>query len=164
MPNLDDVITDVLEREGRNTRTDHAHDHGGRTQYGVSERSHPTAWADNEVTEQEAREIFLSKYVVYPGYHRIPPSHEKIQAQLIDFAVLSGPYIATEKLQAILNVKVDGLFGPKSLAALIAADPRTINNQLAIERTKMVCRIVKKNPTQLTWLNGWVDRAVSFIY
>ena len=160
---VDDIISDVIDREGGATATNDATDKGGRTQYGISEKANPKAWADGVVTEKEAREIFLSKYVVYPGYLHIPASHRAVQEQLIDFAVLSGPYVATEKLQATLNVKVDGVFGPKSLVALAAADPRITNNKLAIQRALMICRIVKRDPSQLKFLAGWIDRTLSFI-
>ena len=164
MSTLNDIVSDVIKREGGSTATNDPSDRGGRTQYGISERVHPEAWTDNKVTEKEAREIFLAKYVVWPGYHRIPASHQKVQAQLIDFGVLSGPNIATQKLQLVLGAKPDGIFGTKTLATLVTRDQREVCNLLAVRRALMIGRLVKKNPTDLVYLNGWLDRVLSFVY
>lgn len=162
MSEFDKVIDDVLVREGGAKVTNDSQDAGGRTQFGISERSNPEAWADGKVTEREAREIYLKKYVVGPGFHRIPPSHKHTQTQLIDFFVLSG-YEATIKLQEILKVKADGIFGSKTLAAMLGTDDRTLNNLLMAARVRMIGRIVKKTPSQLKWINGWLERATSFL-
>ena len=170
MTRLDKVIADVIEREGGSKATDDPNDTGGRTQYGVSERSNPEAWADGKVTAQEAREIFLRKYVVWPKFHTIPPSHPSIQEQLIDFGVHSGPGSAVMRLQECLNeagaspkLKVDGDFGAKTLAVLLGIDDRSINNLLMAARLRLIGRIVSKQPNQLKFLNGFINRALGFM-
>lgn len=137
-------------------------DAGGRTQWGISEKSFPGAWADGKVTEQEAREIYLQKFVVGPGFSKIPPSHAKVQAILVDWGVNSGPMLATQYLQRLLVVPVDGIFGPDTLAALEKAEPSLLASKLTRERVKMLARVVTKNPSQLKYLLGWVERAFSF--
>lgn len=136
-------------------------DAGGRTQFGISEKTNPQAWADGRVTEAEARSIYERKYVQAPGFDKIKDS--KLQAQLVDFGVTSGPAIAVQKLQEILHTKVDGILGPKTLAAIEAEDARYLANKLAASRIQMIGRIVQKNPSQLKWLSGWINRAISFI-
>ena len=164
MPNsLDDIVSDVIEREGGSAVTNRPNDPGGRTQYGISERSNPKAWLDGKVTEQEAKEIYLSKYVVWPKFHQIPATHTQLQAQLIDYGVHSGPQLAIQKLQMILNVEVDGVIGPRTLLAIRGCDPRILNNRLVVERVKMIGRVVQKNPGQLSDLSGFLNRALSFI-
>lgn len=164
---FDKIITNIIKAEVGNEPnggyTNDPADPGGRTQYGISEKSNPKAWADDKVTEQEAREIYTAKYIIWPRYHTIPPSHRKVQEQLIDWGVNSGPGVATRNLQTILGVEADGVFGPGSLAALISTDPKVTNNRLAAARVKMVCRVVQKNPTQIKYLVGLVDRALSFL-
>ena len=160
----DKVISDVLVREGGSTVVDDPADAGGKTRYGISERSHPEAWADGQVTEQEAREIYLRKYVIGPGFHKIPPAYVKLQAQLIDYGVNSGPAIAVQKLQAILGVNVDGVFGPKTIEAITTRDPRDLNNRLVRARIEMIARLVQKVPSNLKFLAGWLNRTMDFIY
>lgn len=156
---VDKIIDDILAREGG--LVNHKDDRGGRTNYGIAERSHPEAWADGVVTEAEAREIYLKKYVHGPNFHRIPDPH--LMAQLVDFGVNSGPSIAIQKLQAVLGVKVDGILGEKTLDALSKRDVREVSNKLVAERVKMIGRICVKNPSQLAFLNGWLNRAFEFL-
>lgn len=159
MSRVDKIIDDILRREGG--LVNHKDDKGGRTNFGIAERSHPDAWADGEVSEAEAREIYLQKYVRGPGFDRITDPH--LMAQLVDFGVNSGPSIAIQKLQGILGVKADGVLGPRTLSALAARDVREVNNALVSERVKMIGRICVKNPSQLAFLNGWLNRCFEFL-
>jgi len=160
---IKEIIDNVLVSEGGSAVTADSVDRGGRTQFGISEKANPNAWADGQVTEQEAREIYLKKYVVSPGFHKIPPSHKWTQALLIDWGVNSGPVIAIQNLQEVLKLNKDGIFGPKTLEALLGTDDRSLNNLLAAARVRMVGRVVVKNPSQLKFLNGWLNRVLSFI-
>ena len=152
------VIDDLILREG--PPTDDPTDNGGRTAFGISERANPEAWADGKVTEEEARAIYEQKYIKYPKYDLI--ENRKLREQMIDFGVNSGTYIATMKLQGILRVSVDGVLGPETIAALQGVE-LWANNQLVKARVLMLCRIVQKNPAQLKFLFGWVDRAFQFL-
>jgi len=136
-------------------------DKGGATAYGISKAANPEAWADGKVTEEEARAIFETKYVKAPGFDKI--TDPKLQAQLIDYGFNSGPAVAIMKLQAILKVPADGSLGPQTLDALAKADPKEINKQLVIARMKMLCKIVQKDISQLKFLGGWAERALSFL-
>jgi lysozyme family protein len=156
---ITNIIDDLLRREGG--LTNDPNDAGGRTNYGISEKSNPSAWADNKVTEAEAREIYLTKYVKGPKFDQIPDT--LLRAQLVDFGVNSGPSIAIQKLQHIVGVEADGIIGPKTLTALASCDVRAVNNKLAAERIKMIGRICAKNPNQLKFLGGWLNRALEFL-
>ena len=136
-------------------------DKGGETIWGISKKHNPDAWKNGPPSEEEARAIYLQKYVVGPGFHLIPPSHRMTQAQLIDFFVLSG-YQATKNLQEILGVEADGMFGQQTLKALTGTDDKSLNNLLMIARAKMIGRIVKRDPSQVKFISGWLDRVFSF--
>jgi lysozyme family protein len=156
------IIDGILVNEGGATVTNNPNDAGGRTQYGISEKDNPAAWADGVVTEEEAREIYLKKYLVSPGFDKIESI--QLRTQLVDYGVNSGPAVAIMKLQGILGVAVDGVLGPDTLAALEKLDSGRVNNLLAAARIKMIGKIVTKNPTQLQFLNGWLNRATEFIF
>lgn len=158
---MSDPIDELIEREGGDKETNRPSDRGGRTRFGISERSNPQAWADGEVSREEARAIFETKYVKSPGFDKI--SDQRLREQLVDFGVNSGPALAVSKLQEILKVKIDGVLGPKTLAAINAEDPRWLANKLAVARIKMIGRLVKKDPTQLDNINGWLNRASEWI-
>ena len=157
----DDIIGDILIREGGATVTNDPHDAGGRTQYGISERSNPGAWADGRVTEAEARAIYQKRYIDGPGFDKIPD--KQLRTQLIDYGVNSGPMVAIMKLQGILQVTVDGVIGPETLGVLATIHPEDVNNLLVAARVKMIGQIVVKRPDQLKYLVGWLNRALEFL-
>lgn len=158
---MGDLIDDVIAREGGSKVTNNPVDKGGRTQYGIAERSHPDAWKDGKVTYEEARAIYEQKYLKGPGFDKV--QDPKLQVLLVDFGVNSGPHLAIQKLQEILKVEVDGVLGPNTLAAIEREEPRRLTNKLALARIKMFGRIVKRDPSQLQFIDGWINRAGEFI-
>lgn len=159
MPTVNSIISDVITREG-GLETNPA-DKGGPTIYGISQKNNPEAWKNGPPTEAEARAIFFNKYVKGPGFEQI--TDPALQAQLVDFGINSGPALAIMKLQGVLGVTADGVLGPGTLAALAKTHPEDTSVALAKARVLMLCRIVQKKPSQLQFLEGWVDRALSFI-
>lgn len=154
-----DVITNEIKTEG--APTNDPVDKGGPTAFGISEAANPDAWKNGPPTEAQARAIYQSKYVDGPGFSQI--KDKQLQAQLIDFGVNSGPAIAIQKLQEILHVKVDGVLGPQTVVIANGMNSDDINTALAVSRVKMIGKIVTKNPSQLKFLNGWLDRALQFL-
>lgn len=163
MPDNKKIIDAILEHEGGATETNSPKDKGGRTKYGISEKSNPSAWADGTVTEAEAREIYEQKYIKGPGFDRIPESHPRTKELLVDWGVISGPELAKQELQGVLGVVKDGQLGPKTLQALLGIDDRSLANLIAAARIRMMGRIVKRDPSQLRWLNGWLNRALEWV-
>jgi len=159
MADTDKLIDDILKKEGG--YVNHPADKGGRTDKGITERDHPEAWKDNKVTEEEARDIYLKKYVNGPGFHQV--TDYPLMSQLVDYGVNSGPAIAIQALQRVLKVNVDGELGPQTLAALAARDPREVNNLLMVERLRMFGRIVARNKSQAAFIAGWINRATEFL-
>jgi len=158
---IEKIIASVIENEGGEKVTNDPLDGGGRTQFGISERSHPEAWEDDKVTLNEAQAIYVQRYVVAPGFDKL--SDHRLIHQLVDFGVNSGPFIAIQKLQMALDVKQDGVLGPKTLEAANKADGRKLNNDIVAIRVKFLCKLCVKRPSQLRFLEGWVDRALEFL-
>lgn len=154
----DDLISALILAEGK--PSNNPADAGGRTAFGISQAANPAAWLHGPPTEQEARAIYLQKYVLGPGFAAIPAP---LQAQLVDYGVTSGPYIAISKLQAILRLPIDGVIGPQTVEAIASSDLRTVNNQLVAARIKMIGHIVHVKPAQATFLDGWLARALEFL-
>lgn len=158
---MGDLIDDIIKREGDDKETNDPNDKGGRTKYGISEKSNPEAWADGDVDHAEARAIYERKYLKGPGFDKI--QDPRLRDLLVDFGVNSGPQLAITKLQEILKVTADGILGPNTLAAIGREEPRRLVNKLALARIKMIGRIVKRDPSQLEYINGWLNRAGEFI-
>lgn len=162
MPTLDQVITAIELREGGSAVTADPLDKGGRTQFGISETANPEAWSDGVVTEQEARAIYLQKYVVHPKFDTLPSI---LQPLCIDWGVISGPQLVIMRLQTLLNVTPDGALGAHTLAALPITPEGLIRvqNLLVAARIRQVGKIVAKDPSQVKYVNGWLNRALEFL-
>lgn len=154
------TIDEILRREGGAVSTDDPADKGGRTQYGIAEASNPDAWKDGKVTEEEARAIYERKYLLGPGFDKI--LFTPLRDQLVDFGVTSGPHLAIINLQTLLGVEPDGVLGPHTLSH-IPQDARRVNNELIASRIRMIGRLCQKNPSQLKFLSGWLNRALEFL-
>lgn len=155
-----DIIDDLIEREGGDKLVNNPSDKGGLTKYGISEKSNPGVDVSH-LSYQEARNIYEAKYVKVPGFHQI---HDPVlREQLVDFGVNSGPSVAISKLQKVVGVKEDGILGPATLVALDGLPDKTVSNLLVGERVRMIGRIVQKNPSQLKFLVGWLNRATEFL-
>lgn len=154
---MGDIIDDEISREGgyRNNPGDP----GGRTQYGISEKSFPEAWADNQVTLEEARAIYQQKFL--DGWKIGLIENEALRHQVLDFAINSG-HPAISRLQGILGTSADGVLGPATLALIAVQNPVRLNNQLVDERVKFIARVIQRNPKQIADLYGLVTRALSF--
>jgi len=156
---MTDVIGDVIRREG--PETDDPADAGGRTKYGISEAANPDLWKDGPPTEAQSRARYEQRYIQGPGFDKIQDA--QLRTQLIDFGVNSGPMVAIQKLQGILHVDVDGVLGPQTLGALAMMHADDANTALVVARVKMIGKIVTKNPTQLKFLNGWLNRSLEWL-
>lgn len=66
--------------------------------------------------------------------------------------------------QRVLGVTADGIVGPKTIAALNAANPRQLFDTLHNERIKFVDGIVRRNPSQVKFINGWKRRINAITY
>lgn len=151
-----DIIDDILRREG--APTNDKTDRGGRTAFGISEKSNPEAWKDGRVTEDEARAIYTRKYLKPFELVKEFPFYE----QAVDFGVNSGPPLAITKIQEIVGAEVDGILGPDTVAK-VSSYEGDLNKELAKSRIRMIGRLVSKNPSQLKYINGWLNRALEFI-
>lgn len=162
MTDINQILTQIELDEGGATVTHDPLDGGGRTQYGISETANPEAWADGVVTEDEARAIYLRKYVRFPKFDQLPTI---LQAICIDWGVASGPQLVIMEMQRLLKVKVDGTIGPATLGALPFTPEGLLklNNQLVAARVRQVGRIVAKDASQVKYVNGWLNRALEFL-
>lgn len=152
------AIDEILQREG--PYSDHPNDSGGRTAWGISERWHPEAWKNGPPSRDEAISIYYHRYIIRPGFVQI--KNEKLRDFVVDWGVVSGPTLVTQKLQRVLQVEPDGVFGPLTLRALEKANPDRVLSQMIDERVRSAARLVQSRPKDLVFLLGWINRALSF--
>ena len=79
----------------------------------------------------------------------------------VDWCVNSGT-IGLRKVQEIVGVKPDGIAGPKTLDAINGADQKDLFDRIMSARNQFYVNIVKKNPSQRVFMNGWMNRLGRF--
>ena len=164
----DEIFEAILEREGWPTYAVHPNDRGGPTKGGITLRT-LESWRGRRCTraelqrlkKSEALAILKRRYVETNGIHRL--TDESLRAQVIDDAVLSGPMLAVMDLQRGVGAGVDGILGPKTLAAVESMGCDAAGVRLTVERSIRLCRHVADNPDQAVFLVGWLTRCLSFI-
>lgn len=166
---IETELSRILDREGWPTYTDHPDDRGGPTKGGIT-LSTLRSWrgqsqlgekALKDLIHSEALSILYKRYVECNGIDRLP--NNPLKYQVIDNAVLSGPFIAVKDLQKSVQVKDDGIIGPITLYAVNKKGHVDVNRLLAVTRSLRLARFVQKNPNQLVFLVGWLKRCLSFI-
>lgn len=162
-------LTKILKREGWPTYTNHPIDRGGPTKGGITlstlrssrRQDRLSEKSLKELTHSEALYILYRRYVICNGIDKL--SNTPLKYQVIDNAVLSGPFLAVKDLQKSVRVKEDGIIGPITLDAIDKKGYINVHRDLAINRSLRLAKFVQKNPDQLIFLVGWLNRCLSFI-
>ncbi|MDR2223553.1 MAG: peptidoglycan domain protein [Flavobacteriaceae bacterium] len=64
--------------------------------------------------------------------------------------------------QRILNVTQDGIVGAKTIAAINNSNQKELFDKIFTARVKFLNDIVKNNPSQKRFINGWMNRLNDF--
>lgn len=154
--NFDAALKAILHHEGG--YVNHPKDPGGMTNLGVTKR----VWEEfvgHEVDEQTMRG--LTPEMVAPLYKRMywdrvrgDELPDGVDYIVFDTAVNSGPGRAIKFLQGCVGAEMDGALGPKTLAAVKAADPK----QLVEDYAKRRLSFLQDLPTWDTFGRGWGRR------
>ena len=169
---IDKILNDIIEREGG--FVNHPADKGGPTKYGITtstlmhywtykynRTATPTIEDIKNLTETEARDIYLAMYIESPAFDVLPSI--AMQEAIIDAGINHGIGTATKFLQYALNalgehLTVDGVIGPKTLTAANKYPSDLITTLMLAERAKFYGNILKNQRTQLVFAAGWFNR------
>lgn len=165
------LLDRIILLEGGEKATNDPSDSGGRTQFGISERAHPAAWADGKVTLQEARDIYWKDYVQHEKLDLIPNSF--LFQQVVDFGVTAGPDTAVKLLQKVVGAVQDGALGNQTLIRIARFPPCqfygmflpghvAINFAFERARAEFYIRLAQRRPKDLKYVWGWVKRTFSW--
>ena len=179
MADFDQAIGTVLAHEGG--LADDPDDPGGITNFGISLRF-LRATGDlllgdvdgdgdldgddiRAMTAERAARLYKAHFWDVWGYGRI--ADQAVATKVFDTAVNVGPAEANRILQRAVNevgtagLDVDGVLGPKTLAAVNAADPGRLLGALRAEQATFYGDLVDRNPRLGKYLKGWLRRAAS---
>lgn len=142
--------------------SDHAADKGGKTKFGITETTwdayayrHGIVASVRDITIEQAHQVYEEGYWA--------PSHAcdcapGLDLAVLDFAIHSGVHRAVTYLQVLLGVTSDGVWGPRTAAALARADQHQVALALCTARIGFLELIVRHDPTQVVYRTGWLNR------
>ncbi len=156
-------LGEILRHEGG--YVDHPSDPGGATNMGITRKTlarwrKVTPWtglpkaAVEALTRDEAALIYRAQYWNTARAGAMPAG---VDLALFDFAVNSGSDRAARVLQAALRVAADGEIGPVTLAAVDAADPKRLVNDLCDRRLAFLRRLASFS----VFGRGWTRRVAA---
>ena len=139
------------------------YDAGGKTKYGIIEseaRKYGFKGHMRDMPLDIARDIYNQKYYHKNGLDTL--KSDKIALSVCDFIVNSGNW-GTKKAQAALNelgfdLRVDGILGEKSLAALNEVDENKFLEKYHDLQRRYYKVIAANRPSQKVFLKGWLNR------
>ncbi len=108
------------------------------------------------ITDEQWLTIFRAGY--WNPWRADYIANQSIANIVVDWAWASGTRTSIKQVQRILDVSVDGIVGPKTLAAINSANPRELFDRIRIARLTFVDDIVRRNPTQARFIRGWKNR------
>lgn len=160
---FDRAVDVVLKHEGG--FSDHKSDPGGATNFGISLRYARTLGSmldldgDGDVDKDDILLVTPDKAkIVYKDWFwrdvrgdELPPG---LDLTVFDFAVNSGAGRAIRALQSAAGVQADGVFGPATMRAVLAADPVDLINTIN-DRRLVFLRGLSTWPT---FGRGWTNR------
>ena len=127
-----------------------ARDPGGETRYGISKRAYPQVDIKN-LTLDQAREIYRRDYWQRAQCDKLP---DGVAFDVFDAAVNSGVGQAVRWLQRAVGVADDGIVGPRTLAAVHALPPGTVQARMSGHRLAFMTQL----STWQTFGKGWARR------
>lgn len=161
---FDDIIEHVLNAEGGYVND--PDDAGGETNFGISKRAHPDVDIAG-LTVEEAKKIYRQHYWKPSRAGELPPG--AVRHHYFDMVVNHGRQGAVRILQRACRrsvsafLTVDGIIGPKTIAAAGKMAEEGLADMLVLERALYFNAIVARGRSQERFLHGWLNRAFTFI-
>lgn len=117
---FDKFIVDILKAEGGRASASQEKREGGRTKFGIFEKSHPEVWEDGDVTIEEAKAIYQLHYWQAIRGDEVNEISPKLALSMFDWAVNAGPVRSIIFLQRCLGVEpAVGKFARLTMKALV---------------------------------------------
>lgn len=120
---------------------------GGLTRWGIASKAHPDVDVQT-LTREGAIAIYQQRYWNLCRCDELPGA---LAPALFDGAVQHGPLPAIKLLQAALGVEVDGLLGPKTLAAAHARPWAPVLVDLLARRIRLYASLTDWGSNGLGW-------------
>ena len=157
-----EAIDHVLKAEGG--FVNNPNDSAGSTNFGITWRT-LEKWRGHKVTVEDVRNMTVDEArLIYEEYYWKPLGLDqlnkpKLASMLFDQGVNRGLSAVTKTVQHMLGITPDGAMGPHTIGALNAyADEKALCMKFIKASQIEYVRICKGNPSQLVFLEGWINR------
>lgn len=139
-------------------------DRGGQTYAGIARNMHPKwpGWQQLDAGATPAAQAVSDFYRTqfWNDMRGDDIAHDSVASDIFNFYVNAG---RTAKIlaQLVAGVTPDGAFGPRTMAAINAADPEKFALAYALAKIARYRDIVQRDRTQLKFLMGWINRTLN---
>ena len=150
---LQQATTFTLKAEGRYTPID------GGTMYGVTQAVYDDYRDSVGLPEQSVALITMDEVLnIMRGLYWTPAACDKLPTKIgiahFDFAYNHGAHGANVVLQGVLGVVQDGIIGPESIHAVVAAEQINLLEKYLNARRDWY----RADTAQTEYLKGWLNR------
>lgn len=167
MAKYENIVPYILRWEGGFVND--PDDSGGATNLGVTIATFRAYYGKQKTTEDlihmtmgQWEHIFKTGYwdkILGDGIRS-----QSVANIIVDWCWMSGVKRVIKKVQKLLGVKADGIFGPKTLEALNSVNPSTMFLCIKSARVDYYKEIVGLNPKNRKFLKGWLNRLNALEY
>lgn len=133
---------------------DDPYDNGGETKFGVAKNANPDLNI-RRLTWEQAKEVYYRRYWINGSCDKLPA---RVAILHFDGCVNHGVGRANKFLQRALNVGVDGVIGPITAGKAHKSDQIALCKDICLQRAEFYRAIVRNNPSQGRYINGWMRR------
>ena len=142
--------------------SDNPNDRGGATNSGVTLAVYQSVYGKNKtkndlkkMTNDQWDYIFTKLY--WNKWKADEIKNQSIANILVDWVWMSG--IGTiKKIQSLFGLTADGIVGNKTISYINSHDQEEVFNKIWNRRKSFYESLVKNNPSQKVFLNGWMNR------
>ena len=164
MADFKDYAKKLIEIEGG--YVNHPDDQGGPTQYGITLTTFRQYCGQGKTIKDLRNMTYgtwcdIMKDLYWDKCLGDDITNQAVADITVDWCVNSGT-TGLRKVQEIVGVKPDGIAGPKTLAAINNANQKDLFERIMSARNQFYINIVKKNPSQRVFMNGWMNRLGKF--
>lgn len=164
----------LINFEGGAKFVNNPNDKGGPTKYGVIlstwkqygyDKNH-----DGDVNVEDLKLIDLNdaKRIakkIFWDYFKADQINNQSLAELIaDWGYNSGRTTVARRVQRILKVPVDGVFGDLTIKAINKSNQNKLFEAVKQDRKDFIDFLVKIDPTQKVFYKGWMNRINQFFF